>query len=432
MKWKNNQTSKYKKILDAGKNEKRNKIHSFHRYYGKLIPAIPKVYIQSFTKENDLIGDLFSGSGTVAVEAKLLNRNFVGTEINPLSHFISQVKTFDYNVELLKKMNKLIEIELTENYDFYMVKKNDIPYCINIEHWFKENVINDLVVINKVVHKVVEENINDFKIEYIHFYLGIISSIIRNVSNADPRHVFPGFSKRMRKLEAEGKNEKDAIKTFIRSLNRKSTIFEAYDDKNVKSDILLGSALDFDILKPYKNKVSLFVTNPPYISSVRYIETVKLEMYWLEYIKSSQEYTKLARTMLGNDNILKSNIDSELLTSYDSINKIISEIRKTHEKDAHVVAKYFNDMEIAIKNMNKMLKLNGKVVVKISDSNVKKIKVETGKFLTEIALNNGFLLVDVFDDKINNNSRSLTLARNSYSNIILSDNIIIWEKKNEI
>lgn len=58
----------------------------------------------------------------------------------------------------------------------------------------------------------------------------------------------------------------------------------------------------------------------------------------------------------------------------------------------------------------------------------KKKKIPTGEFLTLIAEHNGFRLKDVFLDEINNNSRSLTTARNTYSDIITHDYIIIWEK----
>ena len=108
MKWKFNDKSKYKKVLDKVKEEKRADIHSFHRYFGKLIPAIPRAYIELFTKKGDTVGDLFSGSGTVAVESKLLERNFVGCEINPLSAFISNVKTRSYDVNILNEFNKQI------------------------------------------------------------------------------------------------------------------------------------------------------------------------------------------------------------------------------------------------------------------------------------------------------------------------------------
>ena len=41
-----NDNSVYKQILDEYKLVERAKIHSFHRYYGKLIPAIPDAYIE--------------------------------------------------------------------------------------------------------------------------------------------------------------------------------------------------------------------------------------------------------------------------------------------------------------------------------------------------------------------------------------------------
>ena len=158
---------------------------------------------------------------------------------------------------------------------------------------------------------------------------------------------------------------------------------------------------------------------------------MKLEMYWLEYIKSSEEYGNLAKIMLGNDKVTKKEFMNLSKTKYNEINKIVDEITLKSPKDAYIVAKYFNDMENIIIKMNTLLKTGGKVVVKISDSNVKKTKVETGKFLTLIAESHGFQLSTVFLDKINENSRSLTTARNTYSDIILNDNIIIWQKVGE-
>ena len=105
MKWEFNEKSKYKDILDKVKEEKRADIHSFHRYFGKLIPAIPRAYIEEFTKPGDTIGDLFSGSGTVAVESKLLGRDFIGCEINPLSAFISKVNVNSYDIDQLYVFN---------------------------------------------------------------------------------------------------------------------------------------------------------------------------------------------------------------------------------------------------------------------------------------------------------------------------------------
>ncbi len=430
MNWKINNKSKYKTILDKAKEEKRAAIHSFHRYYGKLIPAIPKAFIKEFTNENDIVGDLFSGSGTVAVEAKLLNRDFIGCEINPLSHLISKVKTTAYNIDLLNQMNETIETKLYDSEYRKKVKVEKVPYCVNIDHWFKQKVQDDLMYIKAVIDEVINCNVKEEISLYKNFYYSVISSIIRNVSNADPATVFPGISKRIRRLEEEGKIHKDTIKTFMNALKKRTKYFEAYTDNNSNINIINENSVTAD-LSDYNGKVSLFVTNPPYISSVRYIETMKLEMYWLEYIKSSEEYGDLAKVMLGNDKVTKNEFMNLTKTKYDEINQIVEEINLKSPKDAYIVSKYFNDMENIIIKMNTLLKNEGKVVVKISDSNVKKTKVETGKFLTLIAENHGFKLNTVFLDKINENSRSLTTARNTYSDIILNDHIIIWEKVGE-
>ncbi len=280
--------------------------------------------------------------------------------------------------------------------------------------------------IKLVIDMTIKECVNTNTDAYYKFYYSVISAIIRNVSNADPAHVFPGISKRVRKAESEGKIHKDAIKTFLNAIKKRTAYFEIYNGCNEgQINIINGDSVNED-LSEYEGKVSLFVTNPPYISSVRYIETMKLEMYWLEYVKNPEEYGTLAKQMLGNDKLSKNEIDTDITSEYTEIARIINKIREKSVKDAFIVGKYFEDMEKIIIKMNCLLKQGGRVVVKISDSKVKKIKVETGKFLSLIAENHGFKLNTVFLDKIEN--RSLTTARNTYSDIILNDYIIIWEK----
>ena len=432
MNWRFNDNSIYKEKLDLVKEEKRAVIHSFHRYYGKLIPAIPRAFIKEFTNEGDVVADLFSGSGTVAVESKILNRNFVGCEINPLSHYISVVKTTAYDVCKLLELNQLIKRDLETNVDTFVFSEEKIPFCINRDHWFKTEVQRDLVFIKETVDNILQQKLNNEELDtYKKFYYACISAVIRNVSNADPATVFPGISKKIRRLEAEGKIHKNAIKTYCDAINKRAKYFSVYENcGNTIVNIKCDDSTKVD-LNEYENSVSLFVTNPPYISSVRYIETMKLEMYWLEFIKNSNEYSSLANQMLGNDKVSKKDFTKDIKIKHSEINDLVKNIKAKSIKDAFIVAKYFVDMEQVIQKMYKLLKNHGKVVVKISDSNVKKTKVETGKYLSIIAERCGFKLVDVFLDRINDNSRSLTTARNTYSDIILNDNIIIWEKVEE-
>ncbi|MDD3420067.1 MAG: DNA methyltransferase [Candidatus Gastranaerophilales bacterium] len=56
--------------------------HSFD-YHGNYIPQLAEQLFTRFTKENDIILDMFLGSGTSAIEALNMGRRCVGVELNP-------------------------------------------------------------------------------------------------------------------------------------------------------------------------------------------------------------------------------------------------------------------------------------------------------------------------------------------------------------
>lgn len=64
------------------------------KYRGNWSPYIPRNVITRYTQEGDLVLDQFSGSGTTLVEAKLLNRNSIGVDINPDAVELSIMNTF--------------------------------------------------------------------------------------------------------------------------------------------------------------------------------------------------------------------------------------------------------------------------------------------------------------------------------------------------
>jgi site-specific DNA-methyltransferase (adenine-specific)/modification methylase len=75
------QNAKFKRgemnnILRIGKGKKISDVH------GAIFPEkLPFILINAFTKKDDLIYDPFMGSGTTALVAKKLSRNYIGSEI---------------------------------------------------------------------------------------------------------------------------------------------------------------------------------------------------------------------------------------------------------------------------------------------------------------------------------------------------------------
>jgi len=71
----------------------RGATHTFYRYPARFAPEFARAAILSFTDPGDVVLDPFMGGGTTAVEALVLRRRFIGADVNPLSCFLTRVKT---------------------------------------------------------------------------------------------------------------------------------------------------------------------------------------------------------------------------------------------------------------------------------------------------------------------------------------------------
>ena len=398
-------------------------MHAFHRYYGKLIPAIPAFAIERFSAPGELVFDPFCGSGTVGVEALLHGRRFLGVEINPLAQRIADVKTRRLDPgrlrALLARLGELLPQVSAE------VTEADLPFLRNRDHWFRPDVQRDLVRLRRAIDALFTETPDGGCRD---FFLVTLSAVIRNVSNADTMHVFPGVSKRMRALIGAGDFCPDTVPAYLRAAKKRIACYEDYAGGDTEAEILCGDCTALD-LSAREGTAALCVTNPPYISSVRYIETLKLEMYWMGLIGSAAEYDALAHRMLGNDRLRRAEYAALPATGCAEIDALAQRLWALDRKSGYIAAAFFRQMEQAIRQIARVLRPGGTAVVKISDSRMRGVLVETGRFLTLLAEKNGFAARDAFSDEINAHSRSLTLARNTYSDVITQDYILVWEKR---
>lgn len=114
------------------------------KWRGNWSPYIPRNLILRYTKEKDLILDQFIGGGTTLIEAKLLNRNIIGVDINDKSIEICKEKiNFEYNtssdINLYKGDARNLNFISDGSIDFICTHP---PYANIIK--YNENNINDL------------------------------------------------------------------------------------------------------------------------------------------------------------------------------------------------------------------------------------------------------------------------------------------------
>jgi DNA modification methylase len=408
-------SSEFKKALQVYKDQPRNPVHSFHRYFGKLIPGIPAFAIETFSKEGDFVLDPFSGSGTTVVEANERNRQGVGTDINPLATFVAGVKSaYIAEDKLTKKLNLILDNWKINS----KTKFPEEPYVVNMDHWFRPEVKNELLFLKQLI-------IENTKADQRNFFLATFSAFMRGVSNADPRHVFPGHSKRMRKLDEEGRTI-DIKASFIRASKKRIKQINGLNQNALSPILKTGS---FNTLELELNKkVDLVVTNPPYISSIRYLETMKIEMGWLGYLTSQKDYLALDKSVIGTERFYKDELTQIGLVGYSEIDKQIKQLAKVHQKMSKTVFEYFVQMDLVFKKVSNLIKKGGHLVIKISDSKVRTELIATHKHFITICEKYGFELLEDIIDEFDPNSRSLLTARNTYSGIMTFDHVLIFRK----
>ena len=257
--------------------------HGYHPYSAKYIPQIPNRLISIFSEKNDLILDNFVGSGTTLVESKVLGRNAIGVDINPLACLISKVKTTVIKKPTMREIsNFLISLErdivhLRRNTTLSSLeeKKPILDSLVieklhpNIPKWFHANVIYELVAIKTKINAIRNTEVRDF-------LLVAFSSLLRSASNTTT-----GFGNLMINKNAPPKNrifEKFslAVASMLQSAadfstvatNSEVTIFK-HDSR--KLEFINDESIDF------------ICTHPPYMAAVPYAEYQKLSLWWLGY-----------------------------------------------------------------------------------------------------------------------------------------------------
>lgn len=115
------------------------------KWRGNWSPYIPRNIILRYSKEGDLVLDQFAGGGTTLVEAKLLNRDVIGVDVNDIALDRCREKTsFDY-----KPAKGKVYIKKGDARDLFFVPDNSIdlicthpPYADIIR--YSEDIAEDI------------------------------------------------------------------------------------------------------------------------------------------------------------------------------------------------------------------------------------------------------------------------------------------------
>jgi len=392
--------------------------HGWHRYIGRFPPHLVRALLNHFGANSEtVVCDPFLGSGTTAVECRLLGIPFVGVEICSLSHLMGRVKAgFDPdNADLLSLSARYVSYMKTQtssaleslpaNYTAAHVLQmpgNVIPTFANYEKWFSPQALLG-VSLTMSFGKL----LTGFERDALHLAL---SAKMRSIGNLDVDVVRAEYSKRPRvnvdvaslvgaQLKKMSKDIANMVRTHPRTIGQAESV-----------KILETSALEVNI---EGSSIDFIITSPPYgVEAISYLRTHLLSYRSLSSVLSHDPYQTKEQT-IGSEYLEEAKLPAVLTVAKASVTfrSYFENLAPAKDKNTRLrqlgMMKFFEDMHILGTRMSHWLKDSGKLAFVIGNKRLGETVVPTDKIIEESFLASGLEVYDVIRHKLKtNNSNS--------------------------
>lgn len=356
--------------------------HSIHYYPAKFIPQAVKYCILNFTKEGDIVIDPFAGSGTVGLEAALINRSTYLLDLNPMLNHIIPLKIPKLKSKLsYQKLYTYLETTLNS-------KEKFVPSWKNINYWYPDVILNRLQKIWGGL-KSLDNSIYKLILE------ASLIKISKRFSYAE--HRVPKLFRSKRKIEQLDSLLRKGWSKLLLSeyyslatLNLKR-VNETIDQlKKTNVDVFFKGGVDSSSYNYQQDdRFDLLISSPPYLQAQEYIRTAKLDLFWLGY--TEDDIKALSKLEIPYRK-------ADMVISTPTLDKIRLNIER---KDLlNIVDSYFCHTLNSLRKAMTHLKKEGVACIFIGSPRVDIHEVEIWKIFKEYFGELGFEAVDVLEDKI--------------------------------
>jgi len=362
--------------------------HGLHKYPAKFFPELPRWLIKRYSKENELILDPFSGSGTTNLEALLLRRHSVGVDVDPFSRFLSKVKVTPLDERELKSSQKHL-LRFIVNYQPSKVSETDIPTFPYRDNWFNKEIILELAYLKKTIESL------DTSHEIKNFFKICLSSIIRSVSNADDNCTRTVIRKKLNKKVYPS----DVLKRFAEVILvnvPKMIEFSRTCPQGI--NVIFPDNMDARDIKYKQGTFDLALTSPPYVNAVDYPRTHQLESYWLGLAEGS--LTPLKKKHVGTESVSSSEYKKLHKIGIEEADIVISRIFKKDPRRAYIAFKYLDDMRKNLAEVYRVLKKDGRYIIVVGNNRIRGEVFENWKYIMRLAEDTGFNVEKYFASEI--------------------------------
>jgi DNA modification methylase len=313
--------------------------------------------------------DPFMGSGTTALESRLVGHHVVGLEVDPYARMIASASAYVYKNSEIKRLDRFVS-ELTYQIKKIRFSQKFVPDLENIEYWFPEENIKMLARIRRLI----DEEFPRWTKEKL-LILSAFGDIIRAASYAERQSLKPYISTRFPKIPGNPLALFES--TLLKYILAAKDFAEAASSFPATFEWASGDACQFVL----QNKVDVAISSPPYINAMDYVRCIRQESSWVG-TADSRALRDIRKVQVGEGaRVVGAQPNAE-------VDKIIypysCKISAIDSKRAEVVTAYFRDMYQNIMSVRESLKGGASYYLIVGNSVVRGVEVPTHELLAEM------------------------------------------------
>ena len=376
-------------------------LQGWYPYLEGYAPDFVKYIIENYLgKDVKVIYDPFSGTGTTPLLATELGYTAYYSEVNPLLQVLTKIKSKARNSNNKGKVILLLEQIIKTLKEDILAQEEDVELQKSYLNTFKESKFFDDSVFGYILKTKTYINklyFSDILVAEL-ITVAALGSLVEN--SYLKRH---GDLRFRRGKELEDLKLVDYFETLVSKIKKIVSDLKVIETRPAPT-LITEDARTVGKL-PFIG-IDAVVTSPPYLNGTNYFRNTKVELWFLGYLKSTENLTnfrKLAVTAGINDVGLKrqKHIKDAVLTEL-----LIELERNAYDKRIpKMVNDYFADMKLIFSGIKKQLNKNAILAIDLGDSIYGGIHVKTDEILTRIMLEIGY----EFD-------RSITLRKRQSNN----------------
>jgi SAM-dependent methyltransferase len=406
--------------------------HGLHAYAAKCPPQLVGYALERYSKPGETLLDPMVGSGTALVEARLMGRNAIGYDIDPIARLVARAKSRDVSARQVDAACAAVlgraradAATLTRvRRPAAVVKRASPPSFPNRDYWFEPKVAAELALLASHIAEVATSRaVRDF------LWVAYSSLILARTSVANARDIIHSRHHYM-----QHKVTPDVLGRYERRITqmlRQTADFRARCALAPQATYAEARLGDARRLRLGAESIDLVFTSPPYATALDYPRAHFLAIPWMQaaLTTSFDDYQARASTYIGSERgKLTGPVEvSAKLMGFPLTTRVVTELANVSARQAKLTHRYFEDMLAVLEQIHRVLRPRRHAVIVVCPSHIRRVNVPTHEVFVEISNAVGLQLIEQHVRTISERRRVMPYM-GSFGNRMNTEYVLVLRK----